>query len=90
MERIPKYETPTGVPCTQEEEKLIDSLVRLSRKWAKNGKDLMLFSWAGRLVVVKKSALEEDTTQLFSVDEAIVADIYGISNDGGDPDTRML
>lgn len=39
-----KYETPTGVPCTPGEEKVIDSLKRLARKWKKDGKDLQLFS----------------------------------------------
>ena len=81
MEKIPKYETPTGVPCTQEEEKLIDSLVRLAAKWKKDGKDLMLFSRAGSLYVVKKSAIAENK---FS--NGCVELILGISNDGGDPD----
>ncbi len=50
----------------------------------------MLFSWAGSLKVVKKSALNEITSNVASIDEAIVADIYGIPNDGGDPDTSLI
>ena len=82
-----QYETPTGVPCTKEENSLIDSLMRLARRWEREGKDLMLFSWSGSLKVVKKSALNQATA---SIDEAIVADIYGIDNDGGDPDTSLI
>ena len=76
-----KYETRTGVPCTQAEDKLIDSLKRLAKKWQKDGTDLILFSWSGSLVVAKMSA---DTTGHF--EDAVVESIYGISNDGGDPD----
>ena len=85
-----QYETPTGVPCTKEENSLIDSLKRLARRWKREGKDLMLFSWSGSLKVVKKSALNEATASTASIDEAIVADIYGIGNDGGDPDTSLI
>lgn len=76
-----KYETRTGVSCKPEEEKLIDSLKRLAKKWDKDGKDLILFSWSGHLVVAKMSA---DTTGHF--EDAIVESISGITNDGGDPD----
>ena len=76
-----KYETPTGVPCTPEEEKVIDSLKRLAKKWDKDGKDLILFYWSGSLVVAKISA---DTTGHF--EDAVIESIYGIPNDGGDPD----
>lgn len=85
-----EHETPTGVPCTKEENSLIDSLIRLARRWKREGSDLMLFSWAGSLKVVKKSALNEITSNVASIDEAIVADIYGIPNDGGDPDTSLI
>lgn len=76
-----KYETRKGIPCTPEEEKLIDSLKRLAKKWAKDGKDLILFSWSGNLVVAKISA---DTTGRF--EDAVIESIFGIPNDGGDPD----
>ena len=76
-----KYETRTGVSCKPEEEKLIDSLKRLAKKWAKDGNDLILFSWSGNLMVAKMSA---DTTGHF--EDAVVESIYGITNDGGDPD----
>ena len=76
-----KYETRTGVECTEKENSLIDSLKRLARRWAKDGGDLILFSWSGSLVVAKMSA---DTTGHF--EDAVVESIYGITNDGGDPD----
>lgn len=76
-----KYETKTGIPCTPKEEKLIDSLKRLAKKWDKDGSDLILFSWSGSLVVAKISA---DTTGHF--EDAVLESIYGITNDGGDPD----
>lgn len=78
---IPKYTAGDGTPCTKEEEKLIDSLQRLARKWTKDGKDLMLFSWAGTLCVVKKSAINDDMFE-----QGVVTRIFGITNDGGDPD----
>lgn len=76
-----KYETPTGVPCTPEEEKVIDSLKRLARKWKKDGKDLQLFSWSGHLCVSKMSE-----TNYENYADSVVAWIEGIPNDGGDPD----
>ena len=60
MELSTKYIAGDGTPCTKEEEKLIDSLERLAKKWQKYGKDLMLFSWAGTLCVVKKSCIDDD------------------------------
>lgn len=75
-----KYETINGVQCTPEENSLISSLERLARRWEKDGKDLMLFSWAGSLVVLKKSEIGKHT------EDAVVARILGIPNDGGDPD----
>lgn len=77
------YKTILGVECTAEENKLIDSLKRLSKRWKKDGKDLMLFSWAGSLCVVKKSCIDMD---VFS--RGVVEYIYGITNDGGDPDDK--
>lgn len=54
-----KYQTGSGVECTAEENKLIDSLKRLAKRWKKEGKDLMLFSRSGSLCVVKKSVLTQ-------------------------------
>ena len=79
-----KYKTGSGVECTSEEEKLIDSLKRLAKRWEKEGKDLMLFSWAGSLCVVKKSCIDYD---IFSL--GVVENIEGIANDGGDPDDKI-
>ncbi len=84
MEKSTKYMTDSGEPCTVEEEKLIDSLERLARKWKKNGKDLMLFSWAGNLHIVKKSCIDDQDFR-----QGCVTMILGISNDGGDPDTKL-
>ena len=78
-----KYKTGNGVECTSEEEKLIDSLKRLAKRWRKDGKDLMLFSWDGHLCVVKKSCIDYD---IFSL--GVVEYIEGITNDGGDPDNK--
>ena len=36
-----KYQTEAGIECTPEEDKLIDSLKRLAKKWEKNGKRLL-------------------------------------------------
>lgn len=80
---MPNYETTSGVPCTEQENALIRSLERLAKRWEKDGKDLMLFSWAGSLYVVKKSCIDDkDFTQ------GCVALIQGITNDGGDPDSK--
>ena len=75
-----KYETPTGVQCTPEEEKLIDSLQRLAKKWKEDGRDLTLFSWSGDLCVMKNYDPEETKAS-----DSIVAYISGIRNDGGCP-----
>ncbi len=79
-----KYQTEGSVECTAEENKLIDSLKRLAKRWKKEGKDLMLFSWAGSLCVVKKSCIDMD---IFS--QGVVEYIDGITNDGGDPDDKV-
>ncbi len=75
-----KYETPTGVQCTPEEEKLIDALKRLAKKRKQDGQDLTLFSWSGDLCVMKNYDLEETKAS-----DSVVAWITGIRNDGGCP-----
>lgn len=84
MEKEPKYTAGDNTPCSPEECKLIDSLKRLARKWEKTGKDLMLFSFAGSLYVIKRSCIND---QDFS--QGAVEIIFGITNDGGDPDTKL-
>ena len=79
-----KYQTEGGVECTAEENKLIDSLKRLAKRWEKEGKDLMLFSWSGSLCVVKISCIDMD---VFS--RCVVEYIEGITCDGGDPDDKV-
>lgn len=78
-----KYFAGDGTPCTKEEEKLINSLKRLARKWKETGCDLMIFSWAGTLCVVKKSCINDEVFE-----DGVVDRIYGITNDGGDPDNK--
>ena len=78
-----QYYAGDGTPCTKEENSLIDSLKRLAKRWAKDGKDLMLFSFANNsLYVCKKSCVNDD-----SFYDGAVESINGISHDGGDPDT---
>ena len=84
MEKEPKYTAGDGTPCSPEECKLIDSLKRIARKWQKTGKDLMLFSFAGSLYVVKRSRIDDKDFY-----QGAVELISGITNDGGDPDTRF-
>lgn len=74
-----KHETLKGVPCTDKENALIDSLKRLAKKWGKDGGNLSLFSNNGSLVVLKGYDYEPDT-----FNDCIVETIYGITNDGGD------
>ena len=74
-----KYETSSGVPCTDKENALINSLKRLSKKWYEDGGDLTLFSASGRLVVLKGYEYEPNTFE-----DCTVETIYGITNDGGD------
>lgn len=74
-----KHETLSGVPCTDKENALIDSLKRLAKKWEKDGGELSLFSNNGCLVVLKGYDYEPDT-----FNDCIVETIYGITNDGGD------
>ena len=58
---------------TKEEQKAIKALQRLAKKWPQS---IMLFSWAGSLVVTKD----------FKNKMAIVAHITGVPTDGGDPE----
>jgi len=81
MENEIKYKAGDGTPCSSEECKLIDSLKRLAKKWKAFGNDLMLFSFAGSLYVVKKSCIDDRNFY-----NGAVEFISGIANDGGDPD----
>ena len=76
-----KYETSSGVPCTEKENALIESLKRLAKRWEKDGGKLMLFSANGRLCVLKNYRHEPRT-----FDDCHVETIYGIENDGGTED----
>ena len=81
----PRYFAGNGTPCTEEEEKLIDSFRRLAKKWEKNGCDLMIFSYANNgLYVVKKSCINDNDFY-----NGAVIMIDGITHDGGDPDCKF-
>ena len=73
-----KHYTEAGVPCTDKENALINSLIRLAKKWGKDGGNLMLFSASGRLNVLKGYDFEPGT-----FDSCCVETIDGINNDGG-------
>ena len=75
------YAAGDGTPVTKKEESLIRSLERLARRWKKDGGDLMLFSAAGDLAVLKRSCINDKDFQA-----SLVTFISGITNDGGDPD----
>lgn len=64
---------PRQVCATKEEQRAINSLKRLAKKWPDT---LRLFSWSGSLTVWKNA----DDGQPCVVDY-----VSGISNDGGDP-----
>ena len=75
------YSAGDGTPVTKKEERLIRSLERLARRWKQDGNDLMLFSHAGTLTVLKRSCIDDSNFQA-----GMVTFISGITNDGGDPD----
>lgn len=60
---------------TLDEQTAIRSLKRLAKKWPKT---LTLFSWSGSLCVFKLDGKR-------TLSEATVTKIFGIPNDGGDP-----
>jgi len=57
---------------TKEEQRAIALLKQLAKKWPKS---LELFSWSGSLVILKEKNNRD----------AVIDQIIGISNDGGDP-----
>jgi hypothetical protein len=65
---------------TAEEQKAIDSLGRLAKRWPKS---LTLFSAAGSLVIVRTDRVREADSRM--AEDDVLAHIYGIPNDGGDP-----
>lgn len=66
---------------TPEEERAIASLKRLARKWPRS---LTLVSMGGTLSVVRTNDERFDSPSGIDRQEAIVADIGGIPNTGGD------
>jgi len=67
---------------TPEEARAIASLDRLAKHWPSS---LKLFSWSGTLVVIRSDQDMERLGTATEQDEAILAVINGIPNDGGDP-----
>ncbi|WP_145977473.1 hypothetical protein [Rhodococcus sp. BS-15] len=79
---------PTGIESgqvttvdefTEEETRAIRSLERLAKKWPAS---LTLLSWSGSLMVFHT----EDVRSGRGLRSALGHTVYGISNDGGDPD----
>ena len=60
-----KYQTEAGIECTPEEDKLIDSLKRLAKKWEKDGKRLWLYSASGSLHVMMHGDTDNNPTPKF-------------------------
>ena len=83
-----KYQTKAGIECTPEEDKLIDSLKRLAKKWKRDGERLWLYSASGSLHVMMQGDTKKNPTPEFTQYgscniENSVTTIDGISNDGG-------
>jgi hypothetical protein len=64
---------------TFDESHAIQGLKLLAKGWPKS---LMLFSWSGTLTVMRSDA---DLSDSLSANEAVLATISGIPNNGGDP-----
>lgn len=84
-----KYQTDAGIECTPEEDKLIDSLKRLAKRWKKDGSRLWLYSGGGTLYVMmhgdrEDNPVSEMNTNYGTNPENIITLISGIGNDGGD------
>lgn len=84
-----KYQTETGIECTIEECKLIDSLKRLAKKWEKDGKRLWLFSASGTLHIMMHGDTDFNPEPHFEKSGGMnyknsVTIINEIPNDGGD------
>lgn len=62
-------------PITRSEQRVINALEKLAKNWPSH---LMLFSWSGSLSLCRMNENGSKT---------IIADIDGIINDGGDPDS---
>lgn len=82
----PKLPEPSE-DFTEEERKAIKSLERLSKKWPKS---LTLFSWSGTLVVFRTDDVRNQVGETgeagYSLNDVPSVSIYGIPNDGGDPE----
>lgn len=70
-------------PLTDEEAKAIQSLRRLAKRWPQS---LKLLSAAGSLIIIHTDQeYDERHGCEFLPQDAPLAHIYGIPNDGGDP-----
>lgn len=84
-----KYQTEAGIECTPEEDKLIDSLNRLAKRWKKSGSRLWLYSANGTLTVMMHGDREDNPVSEINPNfginqDNIITTISGIGNDGGD------
>lgn len=66
---------------TDEEERAIAALQRVARRWPQS---LTLVSMGGSLSVIRTDDERFDSSSTAERGEAVVVDIYGIPNDGGD------
>lgn len=75
--------SPEGDDLTDQELAAIGSLQRLAKRWPRS---LTLASMGGQLVVVRTDSpvFQELDGSNLNRHEAVVADIYGIPNTGGD------
>lgn len=82
------HSTRAGVECTPEESRLIESLRRLARKWAIDGKRLWLYSASGELHVMMQGDRDDNPIPEFTkqggsnIENSIIT--IKIPNDGGD------
>lgn len=72
-----QYEGENGQSLTEEEARAIRSLQRLAKRWPQS---LQLFSASGSLIVLHAGHDADPLPQ-----DAALAHIEGIPNDGGDP-----
>lgn len=75
-------ECDLGRELTAEEARAVASLKRLAKRWPSS---LKLFSAAGSLIVVPSGWGPMSGATSRELEEAVIASIDGITNDGGDP-----
>lgn len=71
----------SDVELSGNERRAISSLQRLGKRWPKT---LMLASMGGSLVVLRTNDPRFDSENCMTRNDAVVADVHGIPNTGGD------